>query len=50
MLMALRHQQVTKQGKMCLFSKTVIENSALQYLHSMKVFAAETGTTMLQLP
>ena len=41
--------KVTKQGKMCEFLTTLIENSALQYSRAMENFPVETGITRLSL-
>ena len=47
--MTLCRQKETKQGKMCGFLTTIIENSAFAIFTRYEIFLAETGTTRLQL-
>ena len=49
MLTALCRQKVTKQGKMCRFSTTIIENTTFAIFTHYELFSAETGTMRLQL-
>ena len=48
-LMTLCRQKVTEQGKMSRFRQGSFKTVLLQYLCTMRILTAQTGTTRLQL-